>query len=73
MMSESSKSHSKFLSLILFLNVLCFYVFGHRLCWSEKIFYLEDVVILQSAGMKICILSTFPAYGKVGVNQKIFG
>ena len=23
--------------------------------------------------MKICILSTFPAYGKVGVNQNIFG
>ena len=41
--------------------------------WPEKIFCLEDVGILHSAGMKICILSTFPAYGKVGVNQKIFG
>ena len=36
-------------------------------------FFLEDVGILHSAGMKICILSTFPAYGKVGVNQKMFG
>ena len=54
-------------------HVLCFYVFGHPLCWPEKIFCLEDVVILHNAGMKICILSTFPAYGKVGVNPKIFG
>ena len=46
---------------------LCFDVFGHSLCWSEKIFCLEDVGILHSAGMKICILSPFPAYGKVGV------
>ena len=46
---------------------LCFDVFGHSLCWSEKLFCLEDVGILHSAGMKICILSTFPAYGKVGV------
>ena len=52
---------------------VCFYVFGHSLCWSEKMFCLEDVGILHSAGMKICILSTFPAYGKVGVNQKLFG
>ena len=51
----------------------CFYVFGHSLCWSEKIFCLEDVGILHSAKMKICILSTFPAYGKVGVNQNRFG
>ena len=35
------------------------------------LFCFEDVGILHSAGMKICILSTFPAYGKVGVNQKI--
>ena len=46
---------------------LCFDVFGHSLCWSEKIFCLEELGILHSAGMKICILSTFPAYGKVGV------
>ena len=52
---------------------LCFYVFGHSLCWSEKLFCLEDVGILPSARMKICILSTFTAYGKVGVNQKLFG
>ena len=51
---------------------LCFDVFGHSLCWSEKIFCLEDVGILHSAKMKICILSTFPAYGKVGVNHKNF-
>ena len=51
---------------------LCFYVFGHSLCWSEKTFCLEDVGILHSARMKICIFESFPAYGKVGVNQKIF-
>ena len=51
---------------------LCFYVFGHSLCWSEKIFCLEDVGISHSAKMKIYILSTFPAYGKVGVNKKFF-
>ena len=33
---------------------------------------LEDVGILHSARMKICIFEPFPAYGKVGVNQKIF-
>ena len=38
----------------------------------KKIFCLEDVGILHSARMKICILSTFPTYGKVGVNQKNF-
>ena len=43
------------------------------LCWSEKIFCLEDVGILHSAKMKIGILSTLPAYGKVGVNQNRFG
>ena len=44
------------------------------LVWKPGLkFCLEDVVILHSAGMKICILSTFPAYGKEGVNQKIFG
>ena len=42
------------------------------LAWREDV-DLEDVVILHNAGMKICILSTFPAYGKVGVNPKIFG
>ena len=52
---------------------LCFYVFGHSLCWSEKLFCLEDVGILHSARMKICILSTFTPYGKAGVNQKLFG
>ena len=51
---------------------LCFYVFGHPLCWSEKTFCLEDVGILHSARMKICIFEPFPAYGKVGVNPKIF-
>ena len=35
-------------------------------------FQLEDVGILHSAKMKICIFEPFPAYGKVGVNQKIF-
>ena len=38
----------------------------------KKIFCLEDVGVLHSARMKICILSTFPAYGKVGVNEKAF-
>ena len=34
---------------------------------------LEDVGILcTGARLKICILEPFPAYGKVGVNQKIF-
>ena len=51
---------------------LCFYVFGHLLCWSEKIFCLEDVGIFYSARMKICIFEPFSAYGKVGENQKIF-
>ena len=34
---------------------LCFYVFGHSLCWSEKIFCLKEVGILPSARMQICI------------------
>ena len=34
-------------------------------------FQLEDVGILHSATMKICIFEPFPAYGKVGVNKKI--
>ena len=38
----------------------------------KKIFCLEDVGILHSARVKICNLSTFPAYGKVGVNHKTF-
>ena len=51
---------------------LCFYVFGHPLCWSEKVFCLEDVGILHRARRKICNFESFPAYGKVGVNPKIF-
>ena len=50
-----------------------FLCFGHSLGWSEKTFCLDDVRILHSARMKICIFEPFPAYGKVGVtNQKIF-
>ena len=45
--------------------------FGHSLCWSEKVCCLEDVGILHRARIKICIFEPFPAYGKVGVNQKI--
>ena len=33
---------------------------------------LEDVGILHRARMKICTFEPFPAYGKMGVNQKIF-
>ena len=51
---------------------LCFYVFGHPLCWSEKVFCLEDVGILHRARRKICNFEASPAYGKVGVNPKIF-
>ena len=43
---------------------------SHLLVW--KTFCLEDVGILHSARMEICIFDPFPAYGKVGVNQKIF-
>ena len=50
---------------------LCVYVFRHSLCWSEKVFCLEDVGILHRAGMEICIFEPYPAYGKVGVKQKI--
>ena len=39
---------------------LCFYVFGHSLCLSEKIFCVEDVGILRGAWMKISFLSPFP-------------
>ena len=46
--------------------------FGRSFCWSEKVCCLEDVGILHRARMKICIIEPFPAYGKVGVNQKIF-
>ena len=37
--------------------------FGHSLCWSEKVFCLEDVGILHSATMKIGIFEPFLAYG----------
>ena len=40
--------------------------------WSEKTFCLENVGILHSARMKICIFEPFHAYGKVDVNPKIF-
>ena len=49
-----------------------FLCFGHYLGWSEKTFCLDDVGILRSARMKICIFEPFSAYGKVGVNKKIF-
>ena len=49
---------------------LCFYVFGHSPCWSEKIFYLEQMGILHKARMKMCIFEPFPAFSKVGINQK---
>ena len=39
---------------------------------SEKVCCLEDVGILHRARMKICSFEPFPAYGKMGVNQKIF-
>ena len=51
---------------------LCLYVFGHSLCWSEKVFRLEHVGILHRTRIKICIFEPYPAHGKVGVNQKIF-
>ena len=35
---------------------LCFYVFGHSLCWPEKTFCLEDVGILYNGRMKIIII-----------------
>ena len=47
-----------------------FLCFGHSLGWSEKTFCLDDVRILRSARMKICIFEPFSAYGKVGVNEK---
>ena len=50
---------------------LCFYVFGHSLGWSEKTFCLEDLGILHSAWMNICIFEPFRAYSKVGVDHKI--
>ena len=49
-----------------------FMFFGRSFCWSEKVCCLEDVGILHRARMKICIIQPFPAYDKVGVNQKIF-
>ena len=51
---------------------LCFYVFGHSLGSSEKTFCLEDLGILHCARINICIFEPFPAYSKVGVDQKIF-
>ena len=47
---------------------LCVYVFGHSLFWSEKTFSLNEVGIVPSARMQICIFEPFPAYGKEGVN-----
>ena len=51
-------------------------------CYPEKstdwllvrkdILFRRCVRILHSARMKICIFEPFPAYGKVGVNQKVF-
>ena len=35
---------------------ICFYVFGHSLCWSEKTFCLEDDGILYNGRMKIIII-----------------
>ena len=35
---------------------ICFYVFGHSLCWSEKTFCLEDEGILYNGRMKIIII-----------------
>ena len=35
---------------------ICFYVFGHSLCWSEKTFCLEDGGILYNGRMKIIII-----------------
>ena len=49
-----------------------FNVFWNSLCWSEKVFCLEDVGILHRGRKKICIFKPFPAYGKVDANQKIF-
>ena len=46
--------------------------FGHFLCWSEKVCFLENVGILHRARIEIYIFEPFPAYGKVGVNQKMF-
>ena len=37
-----------------------------------KTFCSEHVGILHSATIKICIFESFSAYGKVGVNKKIF-
>ena len=45
---------------------LCFYVFGHSLCWSEKTFCLEDVGILRNGRikiiLKIIIIDTYIAW-----------
>ena len=46
--------------------------FGHSLCWYEKVCCLEHLGILHRARMKICIIEPFPAYDKVGVNEKNF-
>ena len=35
---------------------ICFYVFGHSLCWSEKTFCLEDGGILYNGRMKLIII-----------------
>jgi len=38
----------------------------------KRYVFLEEVGILHRARMKVCIFEPFPAYGKVGVKQKIF-
>ena len=40
--------------------------------WSERVFCLEDMGILHRARMKTGIFEPFPAYSKVGANQKMF-
>ena len=35
---------------------ICFCVFGHSLCWSEKTFCLEDGGILYNGRMKLIII-----------------
>ena len=50
---------------------LCFPVFGHQFHWPKLIFCLEEVGILLSARIKICIFEPFPTSSKVGVDRKI--
>ena len=51
---------------------LCSPGFEHLFHWSKQIFCLEEVGILLSARIKVCIFELFPTSSKVGVDRKIF-